>query len=58
MIGCDSCDGWFHSWCLGVDEAELKDKLGKWVCPWCIAKRKTPAHKIILQVIYMSTRSY
>ena len=39
MIGCDSCDDWFHGPCVGVSESRA-DKVTKYVCLRC-SLRKT-----------------
>jgi len=38
MLGCDSCDRWFHGSCMKIDK-ETGDALSKWICPPC---SKTP----------------
>ncbi|XP_032227627.2 transcription initiation factor TFIID subunit 3 isoform X2 [Nematostella vectensis] len=35
MIGCDSCDKWYHGSCVGV----LDDPGGDWYCVHCTAKK-------------------
>lgn len=34
MLGCDSCDRWFHGSCMKIDKA-TGDALSKWICPPC-----------------------
>jgi len=34
MLGCDSCDKWFHGSCMEIDK-ETGDALSKWICPMC-----------------------
>lgn len=34
MLGCDSCDKWFHGSCMEIDK-ETGDALSKWICPLC-----------------------
>ena len=34
MLGCDSCDRWFHGSCMKIDK-ETGDALSKWICPPC-----------------------
>ncbi len=34
MLGCDSCDKWFHGSCMNIDK-ETGDALSKWICPMC-----------------------
>lgn len=37
MLGCDSCDKWFHGSCMKVNK-EVGEALTKWVCPSCTTK--------------------
>ncbi len=39
MVGCDSCDEWFHGECIGVTE-QMASKLKKYVCNECKAEKK------------------
>jgi len=50
MIGCDSCNDWFHAVCVNISEEDAK-KIQSYTCPNCIvakaeqealAKRKRP----------------
>jgi hypothetical protein len=34
MLGCDTCDRWFHGSCLKIDTA-TGDALSNWMCPPC-----------------------
>nr|ODN94490.1 hypothetical protein L204_04623 [Cryptococcus depauperatus CBS 7855] len=34
MVGCESCDGWFHASCVGLDE-EMVDLLDVYICKSC-----------------------
>eukprot|EP00794_Sanderia_malayensis_P007213 gene7213-8021_t len=36
MIGCDSCDGWYHWTCVGITEDPVGD--AEWFCSCCIEK--------------------
>lgn len=38
MIGCDSCDEWFHGPCIGVTESKA-GRVDKYVCPRCSISR-------------------
>lgn len=37
MLGCDSCDKWFHGSCMKLDQA-ASDTLTNWICPPCSGK--------------------
>lgn len=34
MLGCDSCDRWFHGSCMQIDKS-TGDALSNWICPPC-----------------------
>ena len=34
MLGCDSCDRWFHGSCMNIDKT-TGDALSNWICPLC-----------------------
>lgn len=34
MLGCDSCDRWFHGSCMQIDKT-AGDALSNWICPSC-----------------------
>lgn len=34
MVGCESCDGWFHASCVGLDE-EMVELLDVYICKSC-----------------------
>jgi len=40
MLGCDSCDRWFHGSCMQIDKV-TGDALSNWICPPC-AKGVSP----------------
>jgi hypothetical protein len=40
MLGCDSCDRWFHGSCMQIDKT-TGDALSNWICPLC-AKGVSP----------------
>jgi hypothetical protein len=48
MIGCDSCEEWFHGSCIGVSESKA-DRVDKYVCIRCSVKRifKSSARDIV-----------
>jgi len=51
MIGCDSCDDWFHGPCVGVSESRA-DKVTKYVCLRCsIRKTYTSSSMAAIGVI-------
>nr|AAX30463.2 SJCHGC03802 protein [Schistosoma japonicum] len=35
MIGCDNCQDWYHSTCLGLSKAP---EVPQWFCPKCSQK--------------------
>ncbi|KAK3744000.1 hypothetical protein QZH41_010807, partial [Actinostola sp. cb2023] len=35
MIGCDTCDSWYHGACVGI----INDPGGDWYCEVCLAKK-------------------
>lgn len=37
MLGCDTCDEWYHGDCVGITE-EQADALGNYVCPPCASR--------------------
>jgi len=39
MLGCDTCDEWFHPVCVGLSDNEARE-LDKFKCPLCKAKKK------------------
>ena len=39
MIGCDSCDQWFHWPCVGINTAPSPDS--SWLCAKCIKKKSS-----------------
>ncbi|XP_065058790.1 transcription initiation factor TFIID subunit 3-like isoform X1 [Rhopilema esculentum] len=46
MIGCDSCDGWYHWICVGINQAPSEDV--EWYCGTCVerlSKKKTKKRK-------------
>ncbi|XP_062551647.1 uncharacterized protein LOC134216878 [Armigeres subalbatus] len=43
MIGCDSCEHWFHSRCVEVTAAAKKDK--KWFCPEGVCQAVSQAYQ-------------
>ncbi|CAG0913928.1 unnamed protein product [Notodromas monacha] len=43
MIGCDSCDDWYHWVCVGIVEEPVDEK---WFCPRCLAKDKGKPGKL------------
>lgn len=44
MIGCDTCDKWYHYICVGILEEPKEDE--SWFCPPCIAKQKKKLQKL------------
>jgi len=38
MIGCDSCDEWYHGTCIGVSEAQA-ERFDKYVCIRCAVEK-------------------
>ncbi|XP_022197218.2 transcription initiation factor TFIID subunit 3 [Nilaparvata lugens] len=40
MIGCDSCDAWYHWVCVGL---QLPPQSSDWFCKYCIARKDTAA---------------
>jgi hypothetical protein len=38
MIGCDSCEEWYHGTCLGIDVSQFEQD-DVWICPYCVARR-------------------
>jgi len=39
MIGCDTCDEWFHASCVGINLAEIVDIQNfPFICPKCADK--------------------
>lgn len=38
MVGCESCDGWFHASCVGLDE-EMVELLDVYICKSCERSR-------------------
>ncbi|KAM7541031.1 hypothetical protein Aperf_G00000034576 [Anoplocephala perfoliata] len=38
MVGCDSCDDWYHFQCLGLTSAPETEK---WFCPVCVRAQET-----------------
>ena len=38
MIGCDSCDRWYHGPCVGVSKAE-GDAMNEYACPTCAGQK-------------------
>ncbi|CAH8609011.1 unnamed protein product [Dicrocoelium dendriticum] len=38
MIGCDSCDDWYHSTCLGLSS---EPEVPQWFCPKCTENRSS-----------------
>ncbi|KIR68026.1 hypothetical protein I314_01518 [Cryptococcus bacillisporus CA1873] len=47
MVGCESCDGWFHASCVGLDE-EMVGLLDVYICKSC--ERSTAQRTIYKQV--------
>ncbi|OXB35797.1 compass component spp1 [Cryptococcus neoformans] len=47
MVGCESCDGWFHASCVGLDE-EMVELLDVYICKSC--ERSTAQRTIYKQV--------
>lgn len=47
MIGCDSCEDWFHGPCVGVTESHA-DKVTKYVCLRCTVKKTYTASAFAL----------
>jgi len=43
MIGCDTCDGWYHWPCVGIKEEPAEDV--QWFCPKCQAGSKKKKKK-------------
>jgi len=46
MIGCDSCDGWYHWTCVGITQAPSEDV--EWYCGTCVdrlSKKKIKKRK-------------
>jgi hypothetical protein len=41
MIGCDSCDGWYHWDCVGLPEEEVPT-LDKYKCVLCCVRDRPP----------------
>jgi hypothetical protein len=39
MVGCDTCNEWYHDTCLGIPQEDL-EKLDKFMCMWCVEKGK------------------
>ncbi|KAL5111571.1 Transcription initiation factor TFIID subunit 3 [Taenia crassiceps] len=37
MVGCDSCDDWYHSSCLGLSK---EPESAQWFCPKCLRERR------------------
>lgn len=45
MIRCDSCQNWFHSSCVGIEENEATktEKIKpKYICSLCVTKKQDP----------------
>ena len=34
MIGCDTCDEWYHGPCVGITESQAA-RCERWICPRC-----------------------
>ncbi|KAL7542987.1 hypothetical protein ACHAXR_013288 [Thalassiosira sp. AJA248-18] len=45
MLGCDSCDRWYHGSCMKIDK-ETGDALSKWICPPCSKSVHVEAVKV------------
>ena len=43
MIGCDSCQRWFHAACLGIDLEQINEE-APWYCDTCSADRGLPSN--------------
>lgn len=42
MIGCDGCDDWFHTSCVGISTAKAEN-MPMYICPSCLEKGVTPS---------------
>merc|ERR1711911_416068 len=52
MIGCDSCDDWYHNACLKI----LTVPTGEWYCPKCEKKRNDQKKKKLCQIQFLISK--
>lgn len=42
MVGCDTCNQWFHPVCVGIGKEQVDDPSYEFKCPPCCKKAKVP----------------
>lgn len=56
MIGCDSCDFWYHFFCVGITVEPDKDE--PWYCNGCLSKQKKKLDKYKVKMDKKSKTKY